>query len=183
MQVEMVPIGSITPYEKNPRKNKQSVDAVAASIKEFGFKVPIIIDKDDVIVAGHTRLLAAKKLKMAEVPVIRADDLSDEQIKAFRLADNKVGENSEWDFDLLGEELNGILDLDMSLFGFDLSDPNESAIDDDFDATPPEEPTAKRGEVWVLGAHRVMCGDSTNVDDVKKLMGGTGRPVPNRSSL
>lgn len=112
----------LVPYDKNPRDNSKSVDKVAASIKEFGFKVPIIIDADNVIVCGHTRLLAAKKLKLDEIPVIRADDLSDEQIRAFRLVDNKVGENSAWDIDLLGEELGEIFDLDMTEFGFVLDE-------------------------------------------------------------
>lgn len=172
MQIEMMPVGSITPYEKNPRKNKQSVDAVAESIKEFGFKVPIIIDKDGVIVAGHTRLMAAKKLKMTEVPIIRADDLTPEQIKAFRLADNKVGESSEWDFDLLKEELDGIFDIDMSAFGFDFEELPAEAVDDDYEVEPPKDPKSKRGDIYILGNHRVMCGDSTDVEDVRKLLGG-----------
>ena len=110
----------LIPYDRNPRKNDASVDTVAASIKEFGFKVPIVVDSNNVVVTGHTRLKAAKKLKMETVPVIRADDLTDEQVRAFRLADNKAGEASEWDFNELGEELGNIFDLDMSQFGFDL---------------------------------------------------------------
>lgn len=111
-------VEELVPYAKNPRKNKEAVDYVARSIKEFGFKNPIIIDKDDTIVAGHTRLLAAKKLKMEEVPCITADDLTEEQIKAFRLADNKTGEFADWDDDLLGQELAQIFDIDMESFGF-----------------------------------------------------------------
>lgn len=111
-------VDELVPYAKNPRKNKEAVDYVARSIKEFGFKNPIIIDKDDTIVAGHTRLLAAKKLKMEEVPCITADDLTEEQIRAFRLADNKTGEFAEWDDDLLGQELAQIFDIDMESFGF-----------------------------------------------------------------
>lgn len=108
-------------YDKNPRKNKDSVPYVANSIRQFGFKVPVVVDKNNVVVCGHTRIYACKQLDITEVPCIIADDLTDEQIKAYRLADNKVGELSEWDFDLLGEELDGILDLDVSDFGFDLS--------------------------------------------------------------
>lgn len=119
---EMSP-GDLTPYEFNPRKNDKSVDKVAASIKEFGFRVPIVVDADNVIVCGHTRLKAALKLGLDTVPVTRADDLTEEQIKAFRLADNKVGESSEWDNDLLGDELGEIFDLDMSTFGFSLDEP------------------------------------------------------------
>ena len=108
----------IKPYEKNPRKNDNAVEYVANSIKEFGFKVPIVIDKEGVIVAGHTRYKASKKLGLEKVPCIIADDLTDEQIKAYRLADNKVGEKSEWDFDLLDEELSEILNIDMEMFDF-----------------------------------------------------------------
>lgn len=108
----------IKPYEKNPRKNDNAVEYVANSIKEFGFKVPIVIDKDGVIVAGHTRYKASKKLGLEKVPCIIADDLTDEQIKAYRLADNKAGEKSEWDFDLLQDELSEILNIDMEMFDF-----------------------------------------------------------------
>lgn len=119
MDIQYKKISDITPYEKNPRKNDSAVKYVANSIKEFGFKVPIIIDKDGVIVAGHTRYKAAIKLKMKEVPCITADDLSKEQIKAFRLADNKVSDYSLWDNKLLLEELEGLEDI---FTGFDTSD-------------------------------------------------------------
>lgn len=108
----------LKPYENNPRFNDDAVEYVANSIKEFGFKNPIIIDKNNVIVAGHTRLKAAKELGIEKVPCIVADDLTDEQIKAFRLADNKVGEIAVWDYDMLAEELSGLA-IDMSSFGFD----------------------------------------------------------------
>ena len=108
MDILNLGLEEIKPYEKNPRNNDNAVDAVAASIREFGFKVPIIIDKDNIIVAGHTRYKAAKKLGLKTVPCIKADDLTDEQVKAFRLADNKVAEQAEWDFDLLNEELETI---------------------------------------------------------------------------
>ena len=119
----------IKPYEKNPRKNDSAVDAVANSIKEFGFRVPVVIDKDNVIVCGHTRYKAAKKLGLDKVPCVIADDLTEEQIKAYRLADNKVSELAEWDIDLLGEELDGICDIDMSDFGF-ISSSGSNFIDD-----------------------------------------------------
>lgn len=172
MEIEVLKLGDITPYDKNPRKNDASVDKVAASIKAFGFKVPIVIDKNNVVVCGHTRLKAAKKLKMDEVPCIRADDLTEEQIKAYRLADNKVGEDSQWDLDLLDEELGDIFEIDMEEFGFDLSIPDDDAVDDDYEVEPPEEPKSERGQIYQLGDHRVMCGDATNPDDVKKLCGG-----------
>lgn len=119
MQIIEKNINELTPYENNPRKNDRSVNYVENSIKEFGFKVPIVIDSNGEIIAGHTRYKAAVKLKMETVPCIVAVDLTQEQIKAFRLADNKAGEFSEWDFDLLSDELDKILDLNMSDFGFD----------------------------------------------------------------
>ena len=118
-------IKDIKPYEKNPRKNDEAVKYVAESIKQFGFKVPIVIDKNNVIVAGHTRHKAAKELGLQKVPCIIADDLTEEQIKAFRLADNKVSEAAEWDFELLSEELDDLIDFDMSDFGFEIPEDEE----------------------------------------------------------
>lgn len=136
MKVVEKDIESIREYEHNPRKNEEAVDKVAASIREFGFKVPVVVDADGVIVAGHTRIKAARKLGIDKIPCIVADDLTEEQIKAFRLADNKVGEFSEWDFELLDDELQDINDIDMSEFGFDDSDVEEiedSEEDDEFE--------------------------------------------------
>lgn len=118
MEIIQKNIEELKPYKNNPRHNDMAVDAVANSIKEFGFKVPIIIDKNDEIIAGHTRLKAAKQLGLKEVPCIIADDLSDEQIKAFRLADNKVAELADWDLSLLESELKNIPNIDMMEFGF-----------------------------------------------------------------
>lgn len=118
MKVENRSINEIKPYEKNPRINDGAVAAVAASIREFGFKVPIVIDKNGVIVAGHTRYKAAASIGMTQVPCIVADDLTPQQIKAFRLADNKVSELATWDFELLGAELDAITELNMEEFGF-----------------------------------------------------------------
>lgn len=126
MEIINKKIDELIPYEKNPRFNDDAVKYVANSIKEFGFKVPIIIDKNNIIVAGHTRLKASKELGLTEVPCIIADDLNKEQIKAFRLADNKVNEKAEWDFNLLDAELEDILDIDMNDFGFE-------EIEDNFD--------------------------------------------------
>lgn len=119
MQIKYFKPSELIPYENNPRKNDDAVDAVAESIKEFGFKVPIIVDKNNIIVAGHTRLKAAQKLGLKSVPVVCADDLSEEQVKAFRLADNKTAELAHWDFSKLDEELAKIKDIDMNRFGFD----------------------------------------------------------------
>ena len=174
MDIINIALKDLKPYENNPRKNDDAVKYVAESIKEFGFKVPIVIDKNNVIVAGHTRYKAAKKLKMSEVPCIIADDLTDEQIKAFRLADNKVAEKAEWDFDLLNAELDDIIDLDMELFGFEdaLQDDAEDAVEDEFEVELPAEPKSKLGDIYQLGNNRLMCGDSTVLEDVEKLMGG-----------
>lgn len=175
MNIQMLKLSDIKPYEKNPRKNNEAVKYVAESIKEFGFKVPIVIDKNNVIVAGHTRYKAAKRLKMKEVPTIIADDLTDEQVKAFRLADNKVAEKSEWDFDLLPLEINDIVNIDMGTFGFDFDfsgGVEKQVQEDDFEIEPPKEPKAKLGDIYQLGRHRLMCGDSTSVKDVEKLLNG-----------
>lgn len=134
MEIIYKKIEDLKPYKRNPRKNEEAVEYVANSIKEFGFKVPIIIDKNNEIIAGHTRLLASKELKLKEVPCIIADDLTEEQVKSFRLADNKVGEIAEWDFDLLEEELNNIVDINMQEFNFEFNfDKNEKNQQDDDD--------------------------------------------------
>lgn len=173
MNIINIKLSDLKPYERNPRNNKEAVDYVANSIREFGFKNPIIVDKNNVIVAGHTRYLACKKLGIKEVPCVIADDLTDEQIKAFRLADNKVAEIATWDLDLLDEELNDLFNFDMSDFGFDVGlEELEEAQEDEFDIDElPEEPKAKLGDIYQLGNHRLMCGDSTDEKDVNKLVG------------
>lgn len=176
LKIEMLDIDSLKMYENNPRKNDEAVKYVENSIKEFGFKVPIIIDKNKTIVAGHTRYKASKNLRLKSVPCLIADDLDDEQIKAFRLADNKVSEFSDWDQDLLDSELDDLkdLDIDMSDFGFDLDDldDDEHEIIEDEVPEVPEEPISKYGGIYQLGKHRLMCGDSTKVEDVEILMNG-----------
>ena len=174
MEVRNLKIDEIKPYENNPRNNLDAVDATANSIKEFGWQQPIVVDKDMVIIAGHTRYLAAKKLGCDTVPVVVASNLSDEQVRAYRLADNKTGELAEWDFKLLDDELQNILDIDMGDFGFelDISEDKEEVKEDDFDEEVPEEPKSKLGQIYQLGRHRLMCGDSTNSESVKKLLGG-----------
>lgn len=184
MQILMKPIGEIHPYDKNPRNNDEAVDAVAKSIKEFGWRAPIVVDKNMVIVAGHTRMKAALKLGLTEVPVHVAEDLTEEQIQAYRIADNKTGEIAEWNYDLLPIELKELQagGFDMSLLGFDtseleklLSDVNDEVAEGETDADVvpevPEEAASKPGEVYMLGEHRLMCGDSTKKEDTEKLMG------------
>lgn len=146
MKIEILRRQDIIPYENNPRKNDSSVEKVAASIKNFGFKVPIIVDKNNIIVTGHTRLKAAELLDIQDIPVIRANDLNEEQIKAFRLADNKVAEFSGWDFGKLEEEINLIEDFDMSEFGFE-------DIDFDFffkEEDEPEKEKPKKEEAFKI---------------------------------
>lgn len=137
MEIVYKKIGELKPYENNPRKNDEAVDAVAASISEFGWKVPVIIDTDNVIVAGHTRYKAAKKLGIEDIPCIVADDLTDEQIKAYRLVDNKVGELAGWDFTGLALEM-AKLEMDMSAFGFEEA-MDDSVLDDLFTEAPEKE--------------------------------------------
>lgn len=168
-------VSELIAYDNNPRDNDDAVDAVANSIKEFGFKVPIVIDTKNVIIAGHTRLKACKKLKIEEVPCIIADDLTEDQIKAFRLADNKTGELAKWDLDKLSEELK-FIEMDMGQFGFeDLEDLVENDVkEDDFDETEelPETPYSQKGDIYLLGNHRLMCGDSTDAESVNRLVDG-----------
>lgn len=176
MKLDYLSIDKITPYEKNARKHQDvDVDAIVKSIKEFGFNDPIgVWGKKNIIVEGHGRLQAAKKLGMKEVPVIHLDDLTDEQRRAYTLAHNKTAELSMWDFEKLDEELSNILDIDMSDFGFDLSSLDEESqevTEDDYDEKPPEQPKSKLGDIYQLGRHRLMCGDSTNFDNVSALMG------------
>lgn len=174
IQVIQMNLAEIKPYDNNPRINDDAIDAVAKSIQEFGFKNPIIIDKDNVIVCGHTRRLAAMKLGLKEVPCIKADDLTEDQIRAFRVADNKTSELSTWDLDKLKIEL-GEIELDMSDFGFEdlLDKMKELPEDDEFDADTELEKEAfvQKGDVWQLGRHKLMCGDTTS-DDVLVLMEG-----------
>lgn len=201
MQIIEKQIEELIPYANNPRINDDAVDAVAASIKEFGFKVPIIIDKENVIIAGHTRLRAARKLGRESVPCIMADDLTEQQIKAFRIADNKVAELSVWDFAKLEIELEAISDIDMEAFGFTSEEAEDDIepVEDDFDEDP--EHMTETGQLWQLGRHRLKVGDSTSEENVAELVGGAqidllltdppynvdivnaGRPTPSKNTI
>ena len=171
----MKEVSVLQEYENNPRNNEEAIKAVANSIKEFGFKVPIVITSDNVIIAGHTRLKASVSLGLKEVPCIVADDLSEAQIKAFRLADNKTAELATWDLSKLEQELSEI-DMDMLQFGFEEMDEllPDNAADDDFDIDDEilEEPYSKLGDIYELGPHRLMCGDSTDAEQVKTFLDG-----------
>lgn len=175
LKIEYLSVDKIIPYKKNPRKNDGAVDAVANSIKEFGFKNPIIVNKDLVVIAGHTRLKAANKLGLKEVPCVVVKDLTEEQEKALRIADNKTNELAEWDLELLQQEIEDIINIDMTDFGFEEVAPEPTeVIEDNFnvDENVPEQPKSEYGQIYKLGEHRLMCGDSTNAGDVEKLMDG-----------
>ena len=169
-------VSQLIPYENNPRINDGAVDYVAKSIKEFGFKVPCVVSSDGVLITGHTRLKACNKLGIEEVPCIVADDLTPEQVKAFRLAHNKTSELAEWDMDKLDIELGEIPDIDMSAFGFDIEIDDIEEVpevkEDEAPEVKDEEPKAKLGDIYQLGNHRLMCGDSTKENDVNALMDG-----------
>lgn len=174
LKIEYLPVTALKPYERNARKHRDmDVDAIVKSIEEFGFDDPIgIWSSDNLIVEGHGRLLAAKKLGMETVPCIRLDHLTDEQRRAYALAHNKTAENSEWDFDILPEELESIVDIDMSQFGFDVPDDEPDEVVEDEVPDVPEEPICKVGDLWRLGRNRLLCGDATSSDDVLKLLDG-----------
>ena len=178
---ETWPIERCIGYARNPRKNDHAVDRVASAIREFGFRVPIVAKSDGTVVDGHLRLKAAAKLGLTEVPVILADDLTDAQIKAFRLSVNKVSEFAEWDVELLKLEFADLdaAGFDLTLTGFDLGEIAALTLDEtegltDPDAVPdaPAVPVTVLGDVWLLGRHRLMCGDSTSIDAVERLMDG-----------
>jgi hypothetical protein len=160
----------LTPYPGNAKKHsKVQIERVAESIRRYGFKQPLVIDRDSEIVIGHCRALAARKLALSEVPCILADDLTDEQIRELRLVDNRTNE-SAWDDDLLAMELAD-LNVDLSTFGFDAIAPDD-VHEDDFDEKPPETPVTKPGDLWLLGRHRLLCGDATDIAAVERLMDG-----------
>ena len=182
MQIYDKPLGWLTPYENNPRNNDEAVEPVANSISEFGFKVPIVATPDGEIINGHTRWKAAKKLKLKTVPVIIADDLTEEQVRAFRLADNKVAEIAQWDIELLLSEIESVDNLDMTLFGFTDSDYTLDDFEDEETGTDISEDeiesegdsvsSVEYGDIYQLGRHRLMCGDSTSAGDMKELVNG-----------
>jgi len=182
MQIETVGISNVIPYARNPRRNEVAIAKVAASLKEFGWRQPIVVDEQMVVVAGHTRLEAARSLGMGEVPIHVATGLTLEQIKAYRLADNRVGQEAEWDEDLLRLELSELdaVDFALDLTGFDadeliglMADPfEEGETDPDEVPEPPQDATTKPGDLWLLGQHRLLCGDCRDLDSVEKLMGG-----------
>jgi DNA modification methylase len=182
MKIELRPISEIKPYPNNPRINDDAVDTVAGSIKEFGFRQPIVVDTDGVIICGHTRFKAAQKLGLEIVPVHVATDLTADQIKAYRIADNKSSELADWNFDLLPIELGELqtAGFDLSLLGFDSDellklmsgDVAEGLTDPDDVPAPPDKAVTQQGDLWILGDHRLLCGDSSSQVDLDRLLGG-----------
>ena len=186
MQIEMIPIDELREYDRNPRQiGEHAVAAVAKSIEQFGFKAPILVDSDGTIIAGHTRLRAARKLGHANIPVIRAGDLTPEQVKAFRVADNQLASLTGWDADLLAAELTELksLDVDLALLGFDADellkllggDLKQGLTDPDDIPAPPDEATTQPGDLLILrnadgSEHRLLCGDSASAADVDLLL-------------
>ena len=180
MKVELVAINRVIPYARNPRKNEAAIAKVAASIKEYGFRQPIVVDEAMVIIAGHTRLQAAQSLSLKKVPIHIATGLSEAQVKAYRLADNRTNQDAEWDEELLAIELGDLSEegFDLSLTGFEeieweellAADAQDGLTDDN--AVPDVEETAitQLGDIWYLGNHRLICGDSTKAETMKALM-------------
>ncbi len=182
MKIEQWNIDRVKPYENNPRLNDDAVDAVGTSIREFGFRQPLVVDPEGVIIVGHTRYKAAQKLGMAKVPVHVAKELTPEQIRAYRIADNKTADLADWNYDLLPIELSQLDEagFNMELLGFDaeelarLLDPgvNQGLTDPDDVPEPPDEAITQPGDLWILGNHRLLCGDSANPEHVDRLLDG-----------
>ncbi len=183
MQIELRKLADIRPYENNPRLNDDGVDALANSLREFGFRQPIVVDEEGVIIVGHTRWKAANKLGLDEVPVHVAAGLTPEQVRAYRIADNQTASLSAWNFDLLPLELAELqnAEFDLGLLGFDAdelakllgNEPKEGLTDPDDIPAPPDEAVTQPGDLWVLGDHRLLCGDSSKAEDVDRLLDGT----------
>ena len=177
MNIENLKPSDIIPYVNNPRHNESAVDAVASSIRDFGFNVPLVLDKDHVIITGHTRHQAALKLGLETVPCIIADHLTPAQAKAFRLADNRVSELATWDEELLQAELQQLSEMGIDMGDFGFTEEELESLDDIAEDTPPEvdedaEPITQPGDLYELGDHRLLCGDSTKAEDVNRLTDG-----------
>ena len=182
MDVTLRALSEIRPYERNPRLNDSAVDAVASSLREFGFRQPIVVDADGVIICGHTRYKAAQKLGLDKVPVHVATDLTPAQIKAYRIADNQTATLADWNFDLLPIELADLksLEFDLDLLGFGADElakilnpvTADGLCDPDDVPAPPDAAVTQPGDLWLLGNHRLLCGDSSSPSDLDRLLGG-----------
>ncbi len=182
MEVKLMNIDDVKPYEANPRINDEAVDAVANSLREFGFRQPIVVDEQRIIIVGHTRWKAARKLGLKKVPVHVARDLAPEKVKAYRIADNQTATIAEWDYELLPIELKALeaADFDLSLLGFDVEelgrlmsgDVHDGMTDPDDVPAPPDAAITQQGDLWILGNHRLLCGDSSKPEDLDRLLDG-----------
>jgi DNA modification methylase len=182
LTVEAWPVTRLIPYVRNPRRNDEAVDRMCAAIREFGFRIPVVARSDGTVIDGHLRLKAAQRLGLPEVPVALADDLSEAQIKAFRLLANRSASWAEWDDELLALELKDLQDAgyDLGLTGFDAGElrnlmeggPAAGLTDEDAVPEPPVDPVTKPGDLWLLGEHRLLCGDATVATDVERLLAG-----------
>src|SRR5262249_30352907 len=182
MHIEERDVRTIKPYPHNPRHNHHAVAALAASIRAFGFRQPLVVDEDGVIVVGSTRYKAACKLGLSTVPVHVARGLTAAQLKAYRIADNKTAELADWDQELLVQELTELeqMDIDLDLVGFSADELQElfqaevepGLTDPDAIPAPPDQPVTQAGDLWLLGAHRLLCGDAGNSEDVDRLLAG-----------
>lgn len=180
MKIELWDIARIKPYPNNPRRNEEAIEPVAKSIREFGFRQPLVVDEAGTLIVGHTRFLAAVKLGLEQVPVHVATDLTPEQIRGYRLADNRTNEIAEWNFELLPVELKALeaANFDLGLLGFDKdelakllgNDLQDGQCDPDDVPLPPDEAVTQPGDLWLLGDHRLLCGDSSKPDDVDRLL-------------
>ena len=179
LQVEKWPIGRLTPYARNPRKNDQAVEQMCSSIREFGFKIPCLVRSDGEVIDGHLRVKAARKLGITDIPVILCDEWTPAQVKAFRIMVNRSATWADWDEELLALELQDLrtLDYDLSLTGFDIGEIDRFLLDDtpSEDAAPPlpAVPVASAGDLWLCGPHRVLCGDATDSEAVSRLLEGS----------
>lgn len=176
LTIEYLPIGDLKAYERNAKLHPaEQIQQIKTSIQEFGFNDPVAVWNDNEIIEGHGRLIAAKELGYTEIPVIRLDSLTDEQRKAYMLVHNKLTMDTGFDLELLNIELGSINDIDMTEFGFEFemfSDDSSEVVEDDYNEELPEEPKSKLGDIYQLGRHRLMCGDSTNAEQVKVLTNG-----------
>lgn len=189
-KVQEVPVEKLIPYVNNAKiHSEDQVTKIASSIREFGFLSPVLIDEKFNIIAGHGRVMAAKKLEMETIPAVYIEGLSEAQRKAYILADNRLGELAEWDRELIAQEIQALADedFDISLTGFEMDDAildlepiNDNGIGEQIETMVNQEPRTHKGELWKLGNHRLLVGDSTKIDDVQKLVGGGGdRPSGN----
>ena len=181
-RVERRAVASLVPYARNSRTHSaEQVDQIAASIKEWGWTVPVLVDENDGIIAGHARVMAAKQLGLAEVPVMVASGWSEAQKRAYVIADNKLALNAGWDEALLKIELTELqaLDFDLGMTGFSLDEiatltmeGSAGLTDPDEAPEPPADPVSRLGDVWILGSHRLVCGDATSAEDVARALNG-----------